>query len=65
MPTRYENGHSVVEIDNTDYFYMLDNQIRPAMQAAETGVFLPIAKRVLDKAGVSFDQLKDYPVEGY
>jgi hypothetical protein len=43
MPTRHENGHSVVEIDNTDYFYMLDNQARLAMQAAESGVFLPIA----------------------
>ena len=65
MPTRHENGHTVIEIDNTDYFYMLDNQTRPAMQAAESGVFLPIAKRVLANAGVSFDQLKDYPVEGY
>lgn len=64
MQTHYENGHSV-EIDNTDYFYMMDNQVRPAMQAAEVEIFLPTAKRVLDKAGVEFDQLKDYPVEGY
>jgi hypothetical protein len=63
--TRYENGKQVVEIDNTDYFYMLDNQIRPAMQAAEGGVFLPIAKRVLANAGVELTDLKDYPVEGY
>ncbi len=65
MPIQYENGRSVVEVDNTDYFYMLDNQIRPSMQAAECEVFLPIAKRVLSYAGVGFDQLKDYPVEGY
>lgn len=65
MPTRHENGHSIVEIDNTDYFYMLDNQVRPAMQAAEVGVFLPIAKRVLANAGVDLTSLKDYPVEGY
>ena len=63
--TKYENEHPTIKIDDTDYFYMMDNQIRPAMQAAEVNVFLPIAKRVLDKAGVSFDQLKNYPIEGY
>ena len=63
--TKYENEHQTIKIDDTDYFYMMDNQIRPAMQAAEVNVFLPIAKRVLDKAGVSFDQLKNYPIEGY
>ena len=56
---------NTIVLDDADYFYMMDNQLRPAMQAAEVNVFLPIAKRVLDKAGVSVDQLKDYPTEGY
>ena len=54
-----------VKITNEDYFFMIDNQIRSTMMKAETEKCLPAAKTVLEKAGVTVNELKAYPIEGY
>jgi len=58
-------NETVITITDADYFFMLDNQIRPAMMKKETEVFLPIAQRILDTTGVKVEALKKYPTEGY
>ena len=57
--------NTVITITNTDYFFMLDNQIRPSMQKFESEVLLPKAKRILEMAGVKIEDLRQYPTEGY
>lgn len=52
-------------ITNSDYFFMIDNQVRPAMMKIETEKFLPLAKKFLEKCNVTISELKEYPIEGY
>lgn len=53
------------KITNADYFYMIDNQVRPAMIKIETEEFLPLAKSFLEKCNITLDELEDFPIEGY
>ena len=55
----------VITITDVDYFFMLDNQIRPSMMKYETEVLLPKAKRVLELTGVKVEDLQPFPTEGY
>jgi hypothetical protein len=54
-----------IKITNSDYFFMIDNQVRSSMQRFETQACLPAAKKLLEKSNISINELRDYPVEGY
>jgi hypothetical protein len=54
-----------VDITNTDYFYMLENQIRRHIKKYETEICLPKAKKFLEKSNINIDELIEYPTEGY
>ena len=54
-----------VDITDTDYYYMIENQIRAEVPKFEVGFLLPKAIKLLKDAEISNDELIDYPIEGY
>jgi hypothetical protein len=54
-----------IEITNTDYFYMMENQIRKHIKKYETEICLPKAKMLLEKSNIDIKELVEYPTEGY
>ncbi len=60
-----EGNKTVIEVTDTDYFFMIDNQVRPAMQEFESKTLLPVARSILTGAGVELTDLKEFPTEGY
>ena len=55
----------IVGITNTDYFFMIENQVRNSMKHFETTSCLPKATEVLKKSNINETELLEYPVEGY
>lgn len=54
-----------IDITNEDFFFMIENQIRDWMKVEEEKIYLPIARELLKKSGISLHDLELYPVEGY
>lgn len=54
-----------VKITNSDFFYMIDNQVRDFVPKYEVGIMLQLAERVLEQSEISKNELIEYPVEGY
>lgn len=57
-----------VPITNRDYFFAVENIIRDIHEgwaAYEANVLLPVCLEILKDSEVDYDQLKQYPVEGY
>jgi hypothetical protein len=54
-----------IEITNTDFFFMLDNQVRDIFAAFEEAVLLPKVEHVYKENSIKDAVLKDYPYEGY
>lgn len=59
------NNYIITEITDTDYYYMIENQIRTEMPKFEAGILLPRAIELFEESGVAEEELKDYPIEGY
>lgn len=53
------------KITDSDFYYMIENQIRDVIPKYETGVLLPAAERILSLSGIKKEELKEYPIEGY
>jgi len=62
---RKHNHEDNVIIRNKQYYFMIENQIRKEFPIYEVRSILPIAEEVLRTSGISFDELEDYPIEGY
>jgi hypothetical protein len=52
-------------IDDYNYFSMIDNQVRQEYALCEEYSIKPLIEKMYKDAGVSTDNLKQYPVEGY
>jgi hypothetical protein len=59
------NNYITKEITDTDYYYMIENQIRSEMPKFETGVLLPTAIKLLKDSQITNEELDNYPIEGY
>ncbi len=57
--------NQIVEITNKDFFNMIDNQVRTKFADFEVNEILRKAVIVLVKSKITFEELLDYPVEGY
>jgi hypothetical protein len=54
-----------VEITNTDYFFMVDNQVRDIFAKFEETVILPKVEHLYNINKINHSVLKEYPIEGY
>ncbi len=54
-----------IKITDTDYYYMIENQIRSEMPKFEVGIMLPLAEKLLKFSNIRNNELVDFPVEGY
>jgi len=54
-----------IPITDTDYYYMIENQVRTLLPMYEVGHLLPAARKILRQASISEDELETYPIEGY
>lgn len=62
----YKDFHVVsVEITNTDYFFMIDNQVRDVFAKFEEIVLLPKVEHLYIINNIDKKVLKEYPTEGY
>ncbi len=52
-------------INNKKYYFMIENQIRKLFPLYEVRNLLPLAEDVLKTSSITFNKLKDYPIEGY
>ncbi len=52
-------------VNDKAYFFMIENQIRKKFPVYEVNSSYTVAEEVLKDSGITFDELKDYPVEGY
>jgi hypothetical protein len=59
------NTYIPIEITDTDYYYMIENQVRESMPKFEVGILLPQALQLLEKSNINKETLLDYPIEGY
>ncbi len=57
--------YTTVEITDTDYYYMIENQIRAEMPKFEVGVLLPRAISLLKCFNIKDEELTNYPIDGY
>lgn len=53
------------KITNSDFFFMIDNQIRNIVSLYEVGVLLPLAENILEQSNIKKHELINYPIEGY
>jgi hypothetical protein len=54
-----------IEITNTDFFFMIDNQVRDIFAAFEEAILLPKVEHIYKENSIDESVLKDYPYEGY
>lgn len=52
-------------INNKQYYFMIENQIRKLFPLYEVKNILPLVEDVLKTSNILFDELKDFPIEGY
>lgn len=53
------------KITDSQFFFMIDNQVRAFIPKYEVGILLPLIEKVLERACICKTELKNYPIEGY